>query len=223
MTTVLEYRLVKMMGATAHNGVVRWPIRTVGRASHSSDPAQGRSAISAMAKVILHLERGYIAGLTAAHPLTGQAQCSINLIQGGRLINIIPDSCEIRLDRRLVPGEDGADTLVAVEAALAELRLAEPDLTVVQDPPLLVDPALDDQVNAAFAPRVAAVLASQGLSPAAVGMKFGTHASTFGAAGWPAVVLGPGSIEQAHTADEWIDLDQLRRGADLYLALMKGM
>ena len=57
--------------------------------------------ISAMVRVIQALESQYIPALAAAHPLTGRAQCSINVIRGGVQINIIPEQCEIQVDRRL--------------------------------------------------------------------------------------------------------------------------
>ena len=106
----------------AHNGLVRWGIRTGGVACHSSDPSRGVSAISTMAAVVQAIEAHYIPQLTAQHPLTGKAQCSINTIHGGSQTNIIPDSCRIELDRRVVPGEDLEQVLPAVEAVLQPLR-----------------------------------------------------------------------------------------------------
>ena len=53
------------------------------------------------------------------------------------------------------------------------------------------------------------------------GVGYGTDASAFGLAGIPAVVLGPGDIAQGHTADEWIDVAELNRGAEVYAALMR--
>ena len=98
----------------SHNGVARWKIHTRGVAAHSSDPSQGRSAISTMVRVIDQIETDYVPSLEASHPLTGRAQCSVNVIRGGAQINVIPDHCEIEVDRRVVPGEDVNDVLPAV-------------------------------------------------------------------------------------------------------------
>ena len=91
----------EMLPVTAHNGLVRWSLRTKGIAAHSADPSKGRSAIRLMCDVISEIEEKYIAGLAATHPLTGKAQCSINVIRGGTQINIIPEACEIQVDRRV--------------------------------------------------------------------------------------------------------------------------
>ncbi len=211
----------ELKAVVAHNGVVRWSIAASGRAAHSSDPSKGRSAISAMTKVVQALEERYIPGLVATHPLTGVAQCSINLIQGGVQINIVPEYCEVQIDRRVVPGEDANDVLPAVEEVLSTLRRADPDLQVVQHTPAMIDSPLDPNGGEAFAGFVQRVLLEMGLEGELQGVGYGTDASSFGQAGLAAVVLGPGDIAQAHTADEWIDLAELQRGVEVYGTLMR--
>jgi acetylornithine deacetylase len=205
----------------AHNGVVRWSITTRGRAAHSSDPSQGQSAISAMIKAVAALEAEYIPQLSAAHPLTGKAQCSINMIHGGVQINIVPEHCEIHLDRRLVPGENSQDVLPQVERVLETLRRAHPDLDVTQNEPAMIDQPLDPSGGEAFAAYIQRALQPLGLETELVGVGYGTDASSFSPAAVPVVVLGPGDIAQGHTCDEWIALDQLNKGVEVYLELMR--
>ena len=211
----------RLLPVVAHNGVVRWSIRTRGQAAHSSDPAQGRSAISAMVAVVRALETEYIPRLTASHPLTGKAQCSVNMIAGGVQINIVPEHCAIHVDRRVVPGEDPRDIQSAVEVVLEQLRRRDPNLEVAQDEPAMVDSPLDPSGGEAFAAFVAAVLADLAMPAQLQGVGYGTDASSFGLGGIPAVVLGPGDIAQGHTADEWIDVAELHRGVEVYAALMR--
>jgi acetylornithine deacetylase len=203
----------------AHNGVVRWSIRTTGVCAHSSNPRQGRSAISMMVDVIQAMESQYIPSLSASHSLTGNAQCSINVIRGGTQVNMIPDGCCIEIDRRVVPGEVPGDVLPSVERLLDRLRRDNADLRVEQAAPF-IDPPLDSSGNKAFIEFVQSVLAGMSLPHEAKGGAFGTDASSFSEAGIPAVVLGPGSIEQAHADNEWISQDQLRGAVDIYLHLM---
>jgi len=203
----------------AHNGVVRWRIRTHGVSAHSSEPDAGRSAISMMVEVVRAIESRYIPAIEASHPLTGRAQCSINLIRGGSQINIIPADCEIDLDRRTVPGEDARRVLPDVEAILDDVRRGDPDLRVEQEEPYIVG-ALDPATNASWSSHVCGVLERRRLDATPVGAKYGTEASSFGQAGVPAVVLGPGSVAQAHTQDEWLSREQLALGVDVYLGLM---
>ena len=204
----------------AHNGVVRWSIQTQGTAAHSSDPSQGQSAISMMTKVIDAIESQYIPRLTTTHPLTGKAQCSINIIHGGIQINIIPEHCEIHLDRRVVPGENPEDVIPAMEKVLDQLRSTRSNLNVTQQTPDMIDSPLDPSVGEAFAKILQTSFSKLGLPNEIQGVGYGTDASTFSHAGIPAVVLGPGDIAQAHTADEWIDLQQLEQGVEVYHQLM---
>jgi len=209
----------ELQPVVAHNGVVRWSVRTHGLAAHSSDPSQGRSAISMMVRVVQALEERYIARLSASHPLVGPARCSINIINGGTAINIIPDLCEIRIDRRVVPGEDPHQVLPKVRRVLEELRHEMPALEYsVGD--LFVDVPLDPKGGEAFFAPVQQTLASLGLPSELKGVPYGTDGSTLGAAGIPVVVLGPGNIARAHTVDEYLELEQLERAIEVYGALM---
>ncbi len=203
----------------AHNGYVRWTIRTNGQAAHSSDPSQGRSAISAMARVITTIERDYIPTVTTTHPLVGKAQCSINVIRGGSQINVIPKSCEVLIDRRLVPEEDATPVLPAVKAVLQPLCESDPQLDV-EHLEIRVDPSLSFDMNRPLADRVGQVLANLGFPVEPAGVKYGTNASNLAAGGLPAVVLGPGDIAQAHRADEYLELDQFEQGIKVYQELM---
>jgi acetylornithine deacetylase len=209
----------ELQPVVAHCGVVRWSVRTHGLAAHSSDPSKGRSAISMMVRVIEALEDRYIACLGASHPLVGPARCSINLIRGGTAINIIPDLCEISVDRRVVPGEDPYQALPEVRRVLEELRAEMPALVYsVSDP--FIDVPLDPAGGEGFFSPVQQTLASLGLPSELGGVPYGTDGSTLGAAGIPVVVLGPGHIARAHTVDEYLELEQLERAIKVYGALM---
>ena len=205
----------------AHNGVARVAFETRGLATHSSSPELGRSAISAMARLILHLEQNFIPSLQATHPLTGRARASINLVRGGQQINIIPDHCVAEMDRRIVPTEDSATVLPALETALADFRRLHPGLeaTIVQSPPPYLDGPLETRCPAETRAFLDPVLQRQGIDPEPIGVPYGTDASLLTAAGLNCIVIGPGDIAQAHTADEWIELDQLDRAVALFLDL----
>ena len=84
----------------------------------------------------------------------------------------------------------------------------------------MVDSPLDPVVGKGFAQVVGGALGRLGMPNYVNGVGYGTDASTFGQAGIPAVVLGPGDIVQGHTVDEWIDLAELARGVDVYFEIM---
>ena len=204
----------------AHNGVLRWKIRTKGVAAHSSNPANGKSAISAMAKLILEFERIYCAETNAIHPLTGRSACSINTITGGSAVNIIPSVCEIEIDRRILPGEDPLDVRKSIQAVLDRISLANSSIEIETSEPF-IDFPLDPLSNVEFAAQISKSLDSLGFADELLGVAYGTDASTYSIAGLPAVVIGPGSIDQAHTKDEWIELQELDKAVVIYEQFMK--
>jgi acetylornithine deacetylase len=204
----------------AHNGCVRWRITTTGVAVHSSDPSRGVSAIRKMVDVIEAVERQYIPKLAGHHALTGRAQCSINIIRGGQQINVIPDECTIDLDRRVVPGENSDTVLPAVQAVLDELTAADSSLQVTQSP-IFSCPPLCPSADPSFLAIVQRVLGDMGLPTDAEGVPYATDGGDLAVTGLPIVVLGPGDVAQAHTKDEWLALEQLRGGVELYRRLME--
>lgn len=204
----------------AHNGIVRWRILTRGVAAHSADPSRGRSAITMMIKVIEAIETRYAPSLTASHPLTGPAQCTVNVVHGGVQVNIIPETCAIEVDRRIVPGEQPDHVVRAMEQLLDDVRRRHPGVEV-EIAEARSDPALDPSGGERFAASVQATLASLGLPDEIGGVPYGTDASQFGEQGIPAIVLGPGDIAQGHTHDEWLDLAELERGVTVYGELMR--
>lgn len=204
----------------AHQGVLRWAVTTRGRACHSSVPHEGVSAISAMVRVVERIEGEYVPSVTAEHPLTGSAACSVNVIRGGSASNIIPDACTIEVDRRVSPGEDAAAVTAGFEACLAPLRGQDPPVDFAVE--VAVDqPPLGTDRNGPLTEVVQQTLAELGLPTLTLGAPFATHAATLDAAGVPAVVIGPGSPHTAHTRDEWVAVDQIERGVALYRALMQ--
>jgi acetylornithine deacetylase/succinyl-diaminopimelate desuccinylase-like protein len=206
----------------AHNGVIRWKIRTKGLAAHSSDPSKGISAISAMSKLIVEFEREYCSKISLNHPLTGIAACSINTISGGLAVNIIPNTCEIEIDRRTLPDEDSAQVLLEMKGILDAIAQRDQSIVIETSPPF-IDHQLDPNINHKIATRVSQILTDMGLSGSPSGVGYGTDASTYSAVGIPALVLGPGNIEQAHTMDEWLEIDELEKAVRVYLQIMKSV
>lgn len=197
----------------AHNGALRWRSITRGVAAHSADPTKGRSALTAMLRVIEALETKFIPLAKRDSPLTGRAAASINVIRGGTAVNIIPDYCEIGCDRRLVPGETAAQVLAERDAALA-------GLAVEHDSQYLAPP-LPPENSATLHAWLQPALVAQGIDPAARGAPYATNASHYAAGGAQVLVLGPGDLAQAHTKDEWLDRRELARASALYGAMLR--
>jgi len=205
----------------AHKGVVRWEIATRGKAGHSSAPQSGINAIYAMGRVVQRLE-DYARQLLErpAHQALGVPTLSVGTIHGGSAVNIIPDHCAIQVDRRLVPGETPEEALQQVrELFAAELAAGHLEITST----LVAAPPMEGQPNSRLVQLTLDAARSAGhQTPQAQVASYCTDASFYGAAPCDCVVFGPGSIEQAHTKDEYIALEHLEAGVSAYRSLIIG-
>lgn len=200
----------------AHKGVARWKCHALGRAAHSSQPQLGDSALFRMARVLEALEiyQHDVVGTLAEHPRCGRPTLSVGTIVGGLSVNTVPDHVTIEIDRRCVPGEDPRQAYQHVVNYLTGCLGA--DANVRHELPFSESRGLADTANGALADYVSQV--TREVTPAGIieGVNYGTNAEAFSDAGIPTVVFGPGSIAQAHTADEWIELEQLKLAAEIY-------
>ena len=202
---------------TAHKGVVRWEIVTRGRAAHTSRPDRGVNAIYAMTKVIDALRARFESGgMVDPHPLCGESTLTVSTISGGVQVNVVPDECRIEIDRRTVPGELGSLFFDAVQDEISRLTERESWIDVECRDPFLVEDGLDTDPEAAIVKLVQAACDRGGVSPELRGVPYGTDGAALAPAGIDTVVLGPGSIEQAHSAVEWVEIEQVERCALLY-------
>lgn len=199
----------------AHKGAVRWRCHTQGKATHSSQPQLGENAIYYMGDVIQALEQ-YAQNTVphlAEHPLAGHPTLSVGLISGGISVNTVPDKCTIEIDRRVLPVEDPeAAYRHAVDAVNAFVPVGTP---LLHDPPYMMTRGLKDDNNQLLAQALGDAARAHGASGESIGVPFGTNAPHYAAMGCPTVVFGAGSIDQAHTADEWLDLGQLQAATDI--------
>ncbi len=207
----------EMRNVIASKGVLRWRIRVRGKAAHSSKPHLGVNAIENMAHVVLAIGGENEKLAAGTHPLLGPGTLNVGVISGGVQVNFVPDACAIEIDRRLLPGERVADVLAHHERMLDELRARIPGFDAVQEtPPMLADEALETAADAAVAVTAARVLEGMGLNGTPAGVPYGSDASKLSRAGVPTIIFGPGSIDQAHAAVEWVDCDQVVRAAEFH-------
>lgn len=196
-----------------HKGVVRWRLTTSGVACHSSTPERGVSAVYRMAKVLAAVEEyGRRLQTGKVHPQLGPATLSVGMIAGGVSPNTVPDSCGIHLDRRLLPGESGADAIDDVTRFVQ----AWPGVDFpVHTTPTLDCPALPADGGDEWVAKLGTTIDSVVGRHEIHAVPYGTDASTVRQAGIPAVVFGPGDIAQAHTKDEWVELSQVEQAAEV--------
>jgi acetylornithine deacetylase/succinyl-diaminopimelate desuccinylase-like protein len=203
LTLVLEPTQLGVV--TAHKGALWLEIDTTGLACHGATPDKGRSAIYAMRRVLQAIEETIIPDLAnQSHPKLGLVTMNVGTISGGSKINIVPDRCHIELDCRIVPGIEPEKFRAMIES---ELQATVPEVTVKiqrHSAPLDTDESL---------PWVQLLgKEARGFTTA----PWFSDASVLSSPTCPSICIGPGSIAQAHTKDEFILLKDLEDGADFF-------
>ncbi len=211
----------EMKMIVASKGCLRCRITMHGKAAHSSKPHLGINAIDHMARLVSLLREQTLQLDSVVHSLVGSPTLNVGLIQGGTQVNIVPAACWIEIDRRLVPGEDPDKVLVGYEEVFAGYAASNPGVEVVIEPRALRDVPLETSTDSAIVTCTANVLNEMGLDARPYGVPFGSDASKLAAVGIPSIILGPGSIEQAHTADEFVEVEQVEKAFVAYRQLMR--
>jgi len=216
-----------MQVVAAHKGVMAWRVAITGRDAHSARTDLGVSAVMAGARLMGELvaiaDRLAAAADPASPYLPKGASLSIGKVEGGTAGNILARHCRFLFDLRAPAGLDARAELggfLALAQKLdAEIKAVAPEGGVVVEqladvPPLALDP---DGAAEAFVRRLAG---DNGPSRVA---SFASEAGQFQNAGLPAVLCGPGSIDQAHQPNEFIEIAQLQRGAQFMARLIEEM
>jgi acetylornithine deacetylase/succinyl-diaminopimelate desuccinylase-like protein len=186
----------------AHKGALWLSLTTRGRAVHAAEPERGDNALYKMADLLRTIRDEIAPALaTPVHPLLGRTTISAGTISGGSKINIVPDICRAEVDLRFLPGDD-----TLLERVSAQLRAVCPDVEIEH---AMSHPMQTDQTH-----PVIGILEKCGAR--CVGAPWFSDAAIFAQAGIPAIACGPGSIAQAHTKDEWIEVSELDRGVAFF-------
>jgi acetylornithine deacetylase/succinyl-diaminopimelate desuccinylase-like protein len=190
-----------------HRGVARFRCTLQGIAAHSSQPDLGKNAIQAAAKIALAYADEHARLQHPSHmPTLGVAALTVTEIHGGTGINVVPDSCTFSVDRRIVDGENA----VSVIDHLVELAQVQTDLPMEVVRLRQLDAFLESP-DSAWIQRLAAWSGNQPVSA-----PYGTNAWAYRGMPKGCAVMGPGSIDQAHGAEEWVEISELEKMANIY-------
>ncbi len=193
----------------AHKGACWFKAATRGRAAHGSDPARGDNAILKIPAVWRAIEAA-TAEAAAAHALPdlGAPTVSLGTICGGTGTNVVPDRCEIQVDRRFLPGETCAGILVDLRRRLADIP-GGVEITLLKE-----GRAFHTDAAADLPRRFGAALAAAGVEPVCETAAWCSDAGVLADACAQTIVWGPGAIAQAHTVDEFIESASLAAGTE---------
>jgi len=199
----------------AHKGFVWVRVVFEGRAAHGSRPDLGIDAVRHAASYLAALdELETLLEAHPGHPLLGRPSFHAGTIRGGSAPSVYPDRCELVLERRTLPGETPKETVAPFLEALERLVAQSPQVKATLEVPL-ERPGTEVAPEAPVVQRLLRAIEAQGHPPVVRGMTAWVDAAFLNRAGIPSVCFGPGSLDQAHTADEWIEADQIRACAEI--------
>ncbi|MDH3235294.1 MAG: acetylornithine deacetylase [Alphaproteobacteria bacterium] len=202
----------------SHKGIAAYETELTGLEAHSSATHVGVSAIFHGAELVGFLDR--LAREMAergpfAHDFDPPyTSLSVGLIDGGTAVNIIPKSCRISYEFRPVPGADPEAVKARIAAfieddLLPRMRQRFPDAAVVTTENAAAPPLVPTE-NSAAEDLVRKITGANRAGT----VSFATEAGHFQSTGVSAVIIGPGSIDQAHKPDEYVEIDQLAECED---------
>jgi succinyl-diaminopimelate desuccinylase len=204
----------------ACKGTVRWFVELRGRPAHTAKPHEGLSALIAGCALIAAYE-AEMAKRSTVHPLLGPATLTCTGFESGEGPNTVPSKSRLRFDYRYLPSENGMAVYRQFKAIAEGLQARFPGLVVNVEPPFVDSSAMDVTEDSAVVTEMRAVCAGRGLPDIVLGVPYGSDATKMVDSGIPTIVFGPGSIDQAHSLEEYVEIDQVVAAAEMLVALAR--
>jgi acetylornithine deacetylase len=216
-----------MEAVSGHKGIATWRVTVTGHEAHSSLTHLGVSANMAAIRLMGMLVElsDRLAAEPAGDPLFTPrgASLTIGQMNGGTAVNILARECVFLFDLRTPPGVDPVALLGpfldAAKAMDTEMKARFPDAGVKVES-RSTTPSFAPEKDGA-AERLARTLAGDNGPPRLV--PYAAEAGQFQQAGFSTVICGPGSIDQAHQPDEYVEISQMERGAAFMLRLAEAL
>lgn len=211
--------------AVSHNGSLRPVIVCEGLSAHASNPEFGISAVRIAAYISALVDQMADQIRSIVHPTTGHPSVTITMIRGGVQENVLPDRCEIVIDRRMVPGEDEEELKRGFDEMCLSAQEKFPGSKVYVDHYLVTTgPAAETRPeNELVKTAFAAAEATVGEKQIPFGLTCNTDMNHFTRKGIPTVIIGPGTITVAHKPNEYVELAQLEKTAAVDEAVLRAL
>jgi acetylornithine deacetylase/succinyl-diaminopimelate desuccinylase-like protein len=186
-----------------HKGTAWIRMETTGKSAHASLPERGINAIERLNEAFVKLKANFPQLCPVDHhPILGSASISLGCVRGGTKINVVPDHCTAEIDIRTLPGQENMVAAIqdfieanGLPAMVSALKVSHPLFTSPEHPMVKQLTMIGSKLT---------------------GASWFCDAAVFAENGTPGVALGPGSIVQAHTEDEFIEVRELERGAAFF-------
>lgn len=201
-----------MQVVRAHKACWWLEVSVTGRAAHSSKPELGDNAILKMADLIAKLDCEMGRRLPEYEDeVLGLPTRSINQLRGGVRANVVPDRCSLVVDIRATPALQEYGVVRWFAECVAAAGHENAAIRLIGDSPVLKT-----------APDHEIVRKLRGLGASLATAPWFCDAGWLSQAGIPSIAIGPGSIDQAHTVDEWIRVEDLEEGARFFARFLQG-
>lgn len=197
----------------ANKGLTFIDIIAKGKAAHGSSPELGENAILYMNDVINILRNDYSRILNKKkHPVLGRPTFNIGYIEGGYRPNVVPDFCKISIDRRMIPGESYRSVMDEINQVIKKVRAKNPKIKIkakglnwIKCLPMEI--SAKEYVVKSVAKNLKYVTRKE---PKIIGVPYWCDASSIvNIMKVPALIFGPGSLKQAHSSSEFIEINKL--------------
>ena len=216
-----------MQVVSGHKGIATFKVTVIGHEAHSSLTHLGVSAVMQAVKLMAKLSQLAEQLEHRADPaspfMPKGASLTIGQVHGGTAVNILARQCVFLFDLRVPPGLEPEQVLAPFFADAArldaELKSRAPDAGVMIEHRSNT-PAMGPELGGAAEDLARRLAGDNG--PARV-VSYAAEAGQFQEAGYSTVICGPGSIEQAHQPDEYIEFTQIERGAAFMARLAESM
>ena len=203
----------------AHKGSIFLRASFIGRAAHSSKPERGVNAVYAASEYALRIEK-LSRRFKVKHRLLGKPSLAVTIFRGGVKDNVIPDRCELVINRRTLPNEDletVVNQLKDLAMKVSKERRVKAFVKIDRYLPAS-ETDKDEEIVKAGLRAVSRVLGKRARPKgfqATCDMTFLVHRANI-----PCIILGPGRLEEAHAINEWVEIDQLVNGSKIYHELI---
>jgi succinyl-diaminopimelate desuccinylase len=198
----------------AQKGALWFKVSTFGKSAHGSRPQQGVNAIEKMMNLIDRLNS---IPLLKEHPLLGKPTINIGTIEGGTKVNVVPDRCEIEVDRRLLPDEKKEEVLREIKEAIDSVQARDPLFKYQIEEIDYGEPSEIHPDEEIVRIGLEAGQEVRGERPRVRGFSGFTDGRFYiNQFHIPTLIFGPGGTDQSHTADESVEVDNLIQAAKIY-------
>lgn len=203
-----------------HRGAGRYLVKTKGHPGHTAYIKDPDNAIYKMTKLINAIENLGLMIKQREVPIVGNASLLVTQIKGGTAPNIVPDFCEIEMDRRTLPNETREQVLEEIEDCIREVSIEGGFDYEIEN--YLFLPASFIEQEHPFVQQLAEVVSNVRKVKPAIEVFGATCEAPFFSVerNIPTIILGPGSLDQAHVDDEYVELKEVVDAAKIFVQLV---